>query len=660
MENNIYYGACVYPELWSDDIMIEDYDHMKELGMNLARMGEFAWSTFEPTPGNYDFSVLERSLELTRERGIKVVVCTPTPTPPIWLTHNHPERLNVNSNGQRMHHGSRQHICTNNKYFRERANLLVDKMMQVVKKYNHVVAIQLDNEFKAHTGHCLDFDCKKLWSEWLENKYLTVENLNNRWGTKIWSQEYFDFNQVVQPLPTPFIHNSSLLLNYKRFLHEKLAEFVREQVKIIKNHSDIPVTHNTGMFFDVDNELIGNEIDFMSFDTYTPVEHYENFVLNHERWRYIRNDTRYTMLLETSTSHNGHLENYGSMHDYGYVEAESFVTYASGTSAFTYWPFRGQRSGCEQPHGSVVSSWGDKTIGYDSVLKVSQLFKCIKPLISETVLIEPKVSITYSDRARTFIDNEHGGVYNYKELMNSFHKHFLDLNIHRKIIPEGHELNGTEVLFSPFMHNISEDYFNRAVEFMKKGGIWFVGPMSGDRTEEHHWHTDNGLGRLGELLNLKSSIQFFSKNKQVTGKAMGIFSELNGLNTLIEIDEKFSKGKVTSHTAQGQSFLVEKKIGKGLLVYLGAHVSEELMKELIQHYASEFRINEIIETSEEVIVFNRVDINNNDFQYWMVNLSREEKEIQLNKSFKNLIDNEIFEKGIHTLAPYKYLVLTLE
>jgi beta-galactosidase len=363
------------------------------------------------------------------------------------------------------------------------------------------------------------------------------------------------------------------------------------------------------------------------------------------------------MLLETSTSYNGHLENYAVPHELGYVEAEAFTTFAAGTSAFTYWLFRGQRSGSEQPHGSVVSSWGDKTIGYESVMNVSQLIEKIEPLISESDVIEPKVAITYSDRARSYIDNEHGGVYNYKELMNAFHKLFLDLNIHRKLVPEGHDLNEVDVLFSPYMHNLSKDYLARATEFVENGGTWFVGPMSGDRTENHLWHTDNGLGELGKLLDIKSSVQFYSKDGQMQGEALGMTSELNGLNTFVEVSQEASKGKVISDTANGQAFLVEKEIGKGKIVYLGAHVDEDLMKKLIKEYTRDHQITDILETSDEVVIFNRRDIDSNETQYWMVNLSKEDKTVQLKQSLVDKLNDKQLDKGQYTLKPYDYMVL---
>lgn len=658
MRDKIYYGACVYPELWPQEIMEEDFQHMKKLGMNLARMGEFAWATFEPEENHFDFSILIHSLNTTKKLGMDVIVCTPTPTPPIWMSHGHSERLHMNQKGDTMHHGSRQHICTNNPYFRKRATIFVKKLMEVVREYSHVIAIQLDNEFNCHVGQCFCANCNKLWQTWLKEKYKTIDYLNDQWGTDIWSQRYQNFEQVVQPLTTPFLHNSALLQNYKQFHYEKIAEFSKEQADIIHKYTNIPVTHNTGMYFDLDNELLGDALDFVSFDTYTPADQYSNFVLNLERWKYIRNDTRKTMLLETSTSYNGHNNNYGLLHESGYVEAESFANFASGSSAFSYWLFRGQRSGCEQPHGSVVSSWGDKTIGYNTVVNVGKQIEKIRPLLEDTIPHEPKVAITYSDKARSFIDVESGGKYNYKDLMNTYHKSFLDLNIPRKMVPENHQLKNVEVLFTPFAHNISELFFSEMVQFVKRGGTWIAGPMTADRTEEHTWPTDNGLGKLSEILGLTSMVQYFVSESDHSGKAFGKTSELSGLSNLFEVESGTKVlGSVTTGMGVGKAFLIEKQMGKGKIVYLGSQPDEAMMKSLITSYAGDYRIDNEISLDDEIVAFVREKAEAGN-QYWLVNFSNEEKSFELKESYADLLNKCLYEKGRYKLKAFECAILT--
>src|SRR5699024_9542892 len=141
-----------------------------------------------------------------------------------------------------------------------------------VKGNSNVIAFQLDDEFKCHVGTFYGDTCMGLWHEWLKKKYKTVSNLNESWETSIWSQRYQNFDQVVQPVSTPFLHNSSLIRTYQQFSMEKIADFASEQAEIIRGNMDVPVTHNSGLVFDLDNEILSDNIDFISFDTYATHE----------------------------------------------------------------------------------------------------------------------------------------------------------------------------------------------------------------------------------------------------------------------------------------------------------------------------------------------------------------------------------------------------
>ncbi|SEN50819.1 beta-galactosidase [Amphibacillus marinus] len=656
--NKIYYGAALYPELWDRETTEQDIKEMKKLGMNLARIGEFAWSTFEPAPNQFDFSVLTETLTSLAEHEIDVIICTPTPTPPIWLTANYPERLHRNHQGVTMVHGSRQHICTNNRYFRERAAILVEQMIAAVAQFNHVVAIQLDNEFKCHVGPCYCETCKQEWHKWLASKYGTIDTLNNAWGTAIWSQHYQSFEQVVQPVSTPFLHNSSLQQNYLAFTHAKLAEFAAEQTKVIKKISPIPVTHNSSMFFDLDNELLADQLDFISFDTYTPAGKHPGFMMNQERWRYMKNDTRRTMLLETSTSHNGHLDLYGLLHPAGYLQAESFATFASGVEAFSYWLFRGQKSGCEQPHGSIVSSWGEPTIGYQPAKQVGELIEQLRPLLESSEVMEPRVALTYSDRARSFLTVEPGEDYDYKTLVTSFYQGLLALNIERKLVPEGHNLAETELLITPYVHYISDQFLEKVIKFVAQGGIWIAGPMTGDRTEEHTWHTDSGLGALTELAGVKEMMQFPTTGSGHKGEAFGTSVELSGLSSLFTVeDDVIVHGKVTAGQAQGKAFLIERALGKGKIVMVGTVLEQNALQVVIENYAKPYMAKHVAQVAEEIVIIKR-KTNQGALQYWLVNFSDQPRSLVLEKEWRELLSDKQLGVGKHVIEPFGYRVLS--
>ena len=111
MQDKLYHGVAYYPELWPIEAVGEDIRQMKLVGINCVRMGEFAWAKMEPNQDEIDLSFFVGIIHRLHENGVDTVFCTPTPTPPIWLSHGHPERMHVDSQGRVMSHGARQHFC---------------------------------------------------------------------------------------------------------------------------------------------------------------------------------------------------------------------------------------------------------------------------------------------------------------------------------------------------------------------------------------------------------------------------------------------------------------------------------------------------------------------------------------------------------------------
>ena len=103
----LWLGSAWYPEQWPESAWPEDLRLMKASGANVVRIGEYAWSRMEPSEGQYDFGWLVRAVRLAAKYDIKVVVGTPTDTPPAWLTEKYPDTLQVDGTGKRLGHGGR-------------------------------------------------------------------------------------------------------------------------------------------------------------------------------------------------------------------------------------------------------------------------------------------------------------------------------------------------------------------------------------------------------------------------------------------------------------------------------------------------------------------------------------------------------------------------
>ena len=132
------FGVCYYPEHWPESQWDEDAKMMADLGLTYVRIGEFAWSRLEPNPGEYDFAWLDKSVATLASAGLKVVIGTPTATPPKWLIDQYPEILPVDpDSGRTRGFGSRRHydsqarsICVSHCASPKLWHGVTEKMMQ--------------------------------------------------------------------------------------------------------------------------------------------------------------------------------------------------------------------------------------------------------------------------------------------------------------------------------------------------------------------------------------------------------------------------------------------------------------------------------------------------------------------------------------------------
>lgn len=652
----LYHGACYYPELWDEKEIDTDIAKMKECGINLIRIGEFAWSVYEPRENEFHFDFFKSVIQRFNENGIDTILCTPTPTPPVWLTHNHSERCHRDIEGV-MSHGSRLHICTNNHYFRERARIIISKIARELGSLDGVVLWQLDNELKSHVSYCLCDTCKELWHKWLKEQYGTIENLNEKWGTKIFSEYYRSFEEVPQPVKTPFIHNASLLTAYRRFSMNKIEEFAWECRDEIRKYSKLPITTNGNINFDCNLSQLFKGLDTAAFDTYASLENHAVYIMNHDFWRNIKKGKKH-WLVETSCCYGGSIERLSEPHPRDYLTAEAVTAYALEAKSFCYWLFRQQRTGCEISHGALYSQWGEPTIGVENVKKVTAAKQRIENIILETKLKPAEMAITYSDIARSFFESEKPEVGGYTGLIRSFHKLVYRMGIPRDVITEISDISEYKLVWTPFLPALSAEYIKKLRDFAEKGGTAILGPMTGHRTYEHTAHTDYGLGILEKEFGFKTKYIYPFKGTNPTGEAFGKEEKLTGLGFVFDEANCIIKGRLTDGLTPGEAFLIEVPVGKGRLVLLGACPKEyedsEILKKIIEFYGNEIS-KPPFEYKNSTEIINRH--NDNGDVFFIVNMDGLGDTVYCKSLVKDAFTGE--ETDRIELKPFEYRVVNL-
>ena len=270
--NNRYesfcFGVCYYPEQWPESYWEEDARRMQECGVNTVRMGEFGWALMEPREGHYDFSLFDRAIETLGRHGIKTIFGTPTAAPPKWLTHKYPEVLDVFETGQPANDQSRRQYCYNSPVYRQFSRKIVEALARHYRDNTNIIGWQIDNEMNNENPECFSESCRTAFRLWLQQKYGTLDELNARWGTVVWSQIYSDWSQIDLPFPTPAFHNPALMLDYKRFISDSATDYLNDQVEILRRYRpDDFLTHN-GAFKNINYYNFSRALDLHAFDNY--------------------------------------------------------------------------------------------------------------------------------------------------------------------------------------------------------------------------------------------------------------------------------------------------------------------------------------------------------------------------------------------------------
>ena len=263
-------GVCYYPEHWDESVWAEDARRMAEIGLTWIRIGEFAWSRMEPEPGRLTLGWLDRAIDTLGAAGLKVVLGTPTATPPRWMIERHPDMLAVDADGRPRKFGSRRHYCFSHLGYRDECKRIVRILAERYGKNPHVRAWQTDNEYGCHETVLSYSDAARAgFRDWLAARYQSIGALNRAWGNVFWSMDYAGFDEIDLPNLTVTEPNPSHRLDFKRYSSDQVAAFNRVQTDVLRQFTDAPLLHNyMGRELTFDHFKVGADLDIASWDSY--------------------------------------------------------------------------------------------------------------------------------------------------------------------------------------------------------------------------------------------------------------------------------------------------------------------------------------------------------------------------------------------------------
>jgi beta-galactosidase len=587
-----YFGVDYYPEHWPEERWPEDARLMAEAGFNLVRLAEFAWSRMEPQAGQYDFSWLDRAISILADQDIRIVLGTPTASPPPWLMAQHPEAFLVREDGQRKTYGNRREYCPNNPAYQGYSRRIVAQMAQHYAMHPSVIGWQIDNEFG---DRCYCPVCAQAFRAWLCQRYGTLDELNERWGTIFWSHVYTDWQQIPVPATTGASPNPGLALDYRRFMSDSYVAYQQSQIDILREQCPQHlITHNLmGFKYDlVDYFDLARSLDLVTWDNYRRTQwamqaevEPSRAALAADTMRGLKGKNFWVMEQQAGS---GGWEVISVPPRPGELRLWSYQTIAHGADAVVYFRWRTARFGTEQYWHGLLDHDGYAGRRYEEIKRMgAELTRVGAQICGST--IKPAVAMLLSYDSRfAFQIQANNPQFSYAEHFRQIYDAFYEHNVAVDIVAPDADLSSYNLVVAPAFHVVSAAAAKNLRRFVEAGGVLLLSPRSGVKDGSNAVVNQRLPGLLAELCGVEVE-EYDSLAPDMGNEIEFSLPELEAHSpalATIWCDVLQPKGAqvVATYTQQyyaGQPAITLNRLGQGKAAYVGTMGGITLYRALV-------------------------------------------------------------------------------
>lgn len=659
---NIHLGAAYYPEHWSEDRWAEDIRLMQAAGFTVVRMAEFAWSRFEPQEGKFEFDWLERAIAQLAEAGIAAVLGTPTAAPPAWMVQRYPEILRTDADGRKTQFGNRCHYCVNNLKYHQLTARMVEAMGKRFGANPHVIGWQLDNEFGAEC-HCEH--CRAEFQAFLKAKFRTLDELNERWTTAYWSQEYTDWAQIELPRGG---HNPGLMLAYRQYLTEAYRRYQALQIESLRKF--IPaaqwITHNYMSWFgSFDHYKLAKELDIVSEDYYVGSGHSDP-ARSGAVWDLMRGlKHQHFWLMETQPG-GVNWSTTNTKLNKGETRALAWQAIGHGADAVLYWQWRSALNGQEQYHGTLVDQAGLPRPFYEEAADLGDDLARTRAVLAGTTVQAPSVAILNDYESRWSLEHQrHHKDFDYTAQINRWYRPLAQNNISVDILSADASITSYQLVIAPHLAVMDAVRAQKLHDFVQHGGVLVLTCRSGMKD-----HCDAMLPTRppGAILRELAGVEV--EEYYPLDRSVAVSSSLfrgsaetwaEKLHMLAE-DETASPAQIIAQYEDFNGWIDDspavtaRTVKRGMVYYVGCVLDDVSMKKFIDHILQSRQITPAIKNLPPgVEVCTRVSEDGKAFHI-LINHNNQTKKVHFPPGLYEFVTQTAYEGDVN-MPPYAVAVL---
>lgn len=612
-------GAPHYPEHVDDSYWQRDAERMAAAGFNVVRMGEFAWHLLEPREGVFDFSLFDRAIDVLGQQGVNTIFCTPTATPPRWLTATYPEVLRVDELGRTARHGSRQHADTASPVYRMHSQRITKALAEHYRDNPHVIGWQTDNELNTTVSTSYSEATLREFRRYLRNRYATIADLNFAWGGDFWALAYDDFDQVALPLAgVPGHPSPGHVQDFHRFLAAATAAFQHDQVEILRaTNPNWFIFHNLGRLVDIDfRGQFGHDLDFLGFDIYPMLYDEMQRTGGHPATQALHLDVcrgfTGNFIVPEQASGFGSQPTFSTMTpEPGEMRRMAMSSVARGADGLMFFRWRPAHFGAEIYWMGIIDHDDVPRRRYEEAARFASDIARIKTdLLGTSVRMDVGIAGADFDNQEAYKTYPIGMPSPFEDATR-LHRYCYRNGIACGFIHPEDDLTRLKLLYIPHWVMWKPEWDERVEAFVKAGGTLVVGAMTGTRDANNHiirtMAPGPGLsklcgvrveefGRVAEagsdgLFALQGTEWGLHKPAQQVPAASterryqftlgNREHESAHLYELLETDQDVEVlGRWSNRFASGRAVVTSRKVGSGRAVYIGTYLTDTLVEGL--------------------------------------------------------------------------------
>ncbi|PWU68733.1 beta-galactosidase [Gracilibacillus dipsosauri] len=647
---HIAFGGDYNPEQWDEKTWLEDAQLMKEAGVNLVSVAIFSWSVLEREEGQFDFSWLDRVLEILHEHGIGVALATATASPPAWLSKKYPEILAVQENGVPYQVGSRQQYSPNSKRFKLAIRRLVEELAERYKHHPALKMWHINNEYGCHLSECYSDESLDAFRQWLKKRYVSIDQLNQKWGTAFWSQRYNHWDEIQFPVNLPTFYNPSQKLDYKRFMDDAIFDLYLLEKEILREKTpEMPVFTNFMYEFKPLNYFKwAKETDLVTWDSYPDPREGRPFrhAMHHDLMRSLKDGAPF-YLMEQVTSHVN-WRDINLTKKPGEMRLWSYSTVARGGDGIMYFQWRQGRTGAEKFHGAMVPhSNNPKSRTYQEVKQLGNELKKLDALVGAEVKARVAIIFDWENWWAVELEGKPHNQLSYLNQVYAYYKFFYDNNIAVDFVTPMANLKKYSLVLAPMLYMVKTGYRENLERFVDDGGTLLVTFFSGIADEQDHIHLGGYPAPFRKLLGLtveefapmamEESNSIVANGQHATVTTWADIITLEGAKSLAHFKENWYAGKPAITT---------NRFGQGTAIYIGTSLEEDYLHHFLKGVTQQLKIDAPLEAPKGVEVVERVK-GNKQFLFLLnhleepVNLLLDTAKTYQNGLTKEKVKNEI-------------------